>query len=106
MSEAERILSAEAQAAVDNPRWSAGRAHYATETVTYFHGTANLYFPITEASSDMYGGSQVDGVICEHKHAEPGAAVECRRRLAQREARRRNSAAASKQSREGGVQTT
>jgi hypothetical protein len=92
---------------------SAGRAYYAAETVTYFHGTCEIYTPVTQDEEDaagrhcictdhmrnyqdgcpsMAGGSRIESVECPHRHKDPAAARECGRRMADREVRRRNRA--------------
>jgi hypothetical protein len=85
-----RIISDELQEIIDNPAWTGSNPYFSEETVTYYHGTASLHYPITDPENDMYGGSYVEYVTCPHMHTDYEAAQECGRRLAAREARKRN----------------
>lgn len=77
---------------IARPRWEAGNQATAAvvKVVEYYEGTLDIYFPITDPASDMFGGSTVETLKCGHQHTGEMAAEKCIHRLAAREIKRRN----------------
>jgi hypothetical protein len=97
-------------------RYTAGRTgRVAEEIVTYLHGTAAIYSPVTQEEEDaagrpctcpseeahiqarfngtcrsMAGASTEEWVACTHRHTDYAIAKKCGLQLAERTARRRN----------------
>lgn len=69
---------------------SASRGTYAIETITYYHGTANVYHPVPERPWSSY----VEPVTCTHRHTRIQDAEKCGDRLGKREAARLSAQAA------------
>jgi hypothetical protein len=65
--------------------------YFHEERVSYFHGTCEVYTPVTEG--DMAGGSHVETVTCPHRHQTTEAAKECAQALARKRARELNGGA-------------
>jgi hypothetical protein len=78
--------------AIARPRWEASNrpSSVIALTVYYYAGRIDVYFPITDPASEMFGGSTVETLRCEHRHTSEVAAEECVRRLAERTIKQRN----------------
>jgi hypothetical protein len=85
--EVRRIMGAPA---VDPTVVASRRGGYAVETITYYHGTCEVWTPVTDPTSTSAGGAYVEHVTCTHRHTDPYAAEKCGRKLGARTAGKRN----------------
>jgi hypothetical protein len=84
-------ISPEHAASIRDPKWTAARQPRIDPIVTTtYRARVELFYPVTDESDRMYGGSHTEWAECPHKHPTYEAAEKCGEKLRRSAVRNRN----------------